>query len=70
MKALLLSFALIMLFHFGIAQRPVVVSVFNESTAIPFTTFFTKPVHPGLQFGTEFNYRKTERNRTFQTANT
>lgn len=69
MKAILLSFTLILLFNFGIAQHPVVVSFFNESTAIPFTTFITKPLHPGVQLGTEFNYRKTERSRTFQTVN-
>jgi hypothetical protein len=68
MKALLLFFSLIMLFHFGIAQHPVVFSVFNESTAIPFTTFFTTPAHPGVQLGTEFNYRNTEKSRTFQSA--
>lgn len=56
----------------AIAQKtpwPLNISVFNESTTIPFTTFFTLPVHPGLQVGTEFNYRIKTRTRFFQTVN-
>lgn len=48
---------------------PVNVSVLNESTSIPFTRFFTVPVHPGMQLGTEFNYRNKSHSRLFQTAN-
>jgi hypothetical protein len=48
---------------------PINVSIFNESTAIPFTRFFTTPVHPGIQLGTEFNYKMKEHSRLFQTAN-
>lgn len=48
---------------------PINISLFNESTAIPFTRFFTTPVHPGLQLGTEFNYNAKENSRLFQTAN-
>lgn len=53
------------------AQRPfpVNVSVFNESTALPFTRLITVPIHPGLQLGTEFNYRETQNARLFQTVN-
>lgn len=36
------------------AQQAVTVSVFNESTTIPFTTFINSPLHPGVQVGTEF----------------
>jgi len=50
-------------------EIPINVSFFNESTAIPFTRFFTSPVHPGIQVGTEFDYRKKEHSRLFQTAN-
>lgn len=54
-----------------LAQRPVPVniSVFNEATALPFTKLITIPVHPGLQLGTEFNYRERAFTRLFQTAN-
>lgn len=48
---------------------PISISVFNESTAIPFTKFFTLPVHPGVQVGTEFNYHNKKVNRVYQTAN-
>lgn len=48
---------------------PINVAVFNEATAVPFTTFITTPIHPGLQVGTEFNYNKKEHTRLFQTAN-
>jgi hypothetical protein len=48
---------------------PINVSIFNESTAIPFTRFVTTPIHPGLQLGTEFNYKVKEHSRLFQTAN-
>lgn len=45
------------------------ISLFNESTAIPFTRFFTTPIHPGLQIGTEFTYLNKKRSRLFQTVN-
>jgi hypothetical protein len=48
---------------------PINISLFNESTAIPFTRFFTTPIHPGIQIGTEINYRLKEHSRLFQTAN-
>lgn len=48
---------------------PINVSLLNESTAIPYTRFITLPVHPGIQVGTECNYRNKEHSRLFQTAN-
>ncbi len=48
---------------------PLNVSLFNESTTIPYTSFFSVPIHPGLQIGTEFNYAVKDRTRLFQTAN-
>ena len=48
---------------------PINISLFNESTAIPFTKFVTTPIHPGLQAGTEFVYKTKEHSRLFQTAN-
>lgn len=48
---------------------PINVSIFNESTTIPFTRLITTPIHPGLQLGTEFNYKVKEHTRLFQTAN-
>jgi len=48
---------------------PINLTFFNESTAIPFTSFFTTPVHPGIQIGTEFNFKEKPQTRFFQTAN-
>ena len=48
---------------------PINISLFNESTAIPFTRFVTTPIHPGILVGTEFNYRANDHSRLFQTAN-
>ncbi|KJD35650.1 hypothetical protein PW52_07840 [Tamlana sedimentorum] len=48
---------------------PINISFFNESTAVPFTRFITTPIHPGIQLGTEFNYKVKEHSRLFQTAN-
>lgn len=48
---------------------PVTISVFNEATALPFTRFFTTPIHPGIQMGTEWNYKQGAHGRLFQTAN-
>lgn len=48
---------------------PIHVSIFNESTAIPFTRFVTTPIHPGIQLGTECNYQSSNHSRLFQTAN-
>jgi hypothetical protein len=45
------------------------ISAFNEATAVPFTRFFTTPIHPGIQVGTEFNYNAKKHGRLFQTAN-
>lgn len=43
-------------------------SLFNESTAIPFTRFFTTPVHPGIQLGTEFPWKEGRLSRLYATA--
>ncbi len=48
---------------------PITLSFFNEATAIPFTRFFTIPIHPGVQFGTEIDYTQKRHFRVFQTAN-
>lgn len=48
---------------------PIITSLYNESTAIPFTGFITIPIHPGVQLGTEYNYIDNESSRLFQTAN-
>lgn len=47
----------------------ITISTFNESTAIPFTRFITFPFHPGVQIGTEIDYRSQKHSRLFQTCN-
>lgn len=44
-------------------------SLFNESTAVPFTRFMTLPIHPGIRMGTEFRYTNKVRNHWLQTVN-
>lgn len=69
------KFLLILLFAgstvlFGKGKAiPLNISLFNESTGIPFTLFLTTPIHPGLQLGTDFNHRVKKHSRLFQTAN-
>lgn len=58
-----------LLLHGQRNARPVTISLLNESTAIPFTRFMTTPFHPGIQIGTEFNFREMEHFRIFQTVN-
>lgn len=48
---------------------PLCISAFNESTAIPFTRFVTRPIHPGIQAGTEFDYSSKLHHRWYQTFN-
>lgn len=72
MKKNLLLFCLLTISMVLKAQNksiPISISVFNESTAIPFTRFITTPIHPGIQLGTEFNYKIKKHSRLFQTAN-
>jgi hypothetical protein len=69
-KKLMLLILFLPMYLYGQKKTfPVNASLFNESTAIPYTRFFTVPVHPGLQLGTEFNYKEKEHSRYFQTAN-
>jgi hypothetical protein len=48
---------------------PLRLTVGNESTAIPFTRFFTVPVHPSVQAGTDFTYRNLTHSTLYQTVN-
>lgn len=43
--------------HLTRGQQAVTISVFNEATGIPFTTFINTPIHPGIQIGTEFDWK-------------
>jgi hypothetical protein len=43
-------------------------SVYNQSTAIPFTRFVTTPVHPGFQVAAEFDLNDRPYGRAFTAA--
>lgn len=66
---LILLFTSPLLLRAQSGQIPVNISMFNEATAIPFTRLITTPIHPGIQLGTEFDYRHRTHSRFFQTAN-
>jgi hypothetical protein len=69
-KTVLLILTFIPLLTFSqVKSIPINLLFFNESTAIPFTKLLTTPVHPGIQIGTEFNYKEKPHTRLFQTAN-
>lgn len=62
-------FAFCMVSVFGQKYFPLTVALGNEATAIPYTRFFTTPIHPTLQIGTEFMYKQGPHFRFYQTAN-
>lgn len=67
---LLLFFGLLHLYCLGQQKTiPINISLFNESTAIPFTRLITTPIHPGIQIGTEFQLKSGTKTRSFLTAN-
>lgn len=47
------------------SQQPLTISIFNESTTIPYSTLFNTPVHPGVQIGTEFDWREGKHFRLY-----
>ena len=53
---------------FGQTNFPIKLAVSNETTAIPFTMFFTTPVHPTIQIGTEYYYKIGYKHNFYQTA--
>ncbi|UOY08000.1 hypothetical protein L0P88_05465 [Muricauda sp. SCSIO 64092] len=47
------------------SQRPVTLSIFNESTAVPYDHLITAPIHPGIQIGTEFHWKESKHFRLY-----
>jgi len=69
-KRILTVILLVPILLFGQTKSvPVNISVFNEATAVPYSRFITTPIHPGIQIGTEFNFKTKKHGRLFQTAN-
>src|SRR5690606_15880020 len=50
-------------------SMPVNISIFSESTSMPFTRFLTTPFHPGIQIGTEFEGRTMNQWRFYPSIN-
>lgn len=57
------------IFAFTQSHFPIKLAISNESTAIPYTKFFTRPIHPTLQVGTEYIYINKLHSEFYQTAN-
>ena len=36
------------------SEMPISLSVYNESVSMPFTNWWSDPIHPGIELGTEF----------------
>jgi hypothetical protein len=66
-----------MLCHSGVAPaiwsqpggQPIVISLFNESTRMPFSALLEGPFHPGLAAGTEFSWKESKRFRLYPSVN-
>lgn len=73
MKKKLLIFALILWIPSSLvtaqSKIPLKLAISNEATAIPFKRFFTTPVHPCFQAGTEFLHKSGPHYEFYQTAN-
>jgi hypothetical protein len=52
-----------------IKNLPIELSLFSESTAIPFTKVLPTPIHPGIQVGTLLRYTNKFTHRIFQSIN-
>ncbi|UZR98303.1 hypothetical protein [Chondrinema litorale] len=50
-------------------KLPIKFSLFNESTSIPFTGLINTPIHPGIQVGTEFEWKETNKIRLYPSVN-
>ena len=48
---------------------PIRLLVGNEATAVPYTSIWSRPVHPTFQLGTEFRYNSNPKHYLYQTIN-
>ncbi len=70
-KILFLLLAVISILTLGKinAQNPVEISVFNESTGVPFSGLSLKPLHPGVQIGTDVSWHESQHHKTYLSIN-
>lgn len=62
----------ILIFFFpqiNVSQQAISVSVFSESTSVPFTKIIDKPLHPGIQMGTDFSWQEGKNVRLYPSIN-
>lgn len=57
------------LFHYGTAQNPVTIAVFNESTSMPLSSPRVRTFHPGILLGSDIAWHETQRNKTYFSIN-
>lgn len=72
MKSLLAAIILVFIFSFlGYGQKkpPVKIALINEATAVPFYRIINTPIHPGLQVGTEFEWKESRTLRLYPAVN-
>lgn len=75
MDKVILCMLPILLFAFGSqhlqaqSKMPVKVSIFSESTSVPFSNFLPGPFHPGVQVGTEFGWKESNHFRLYPAVN-
>lgn len=48
---------------------PFTFSILNEATSIPFTQFYTTPVHPGIEAGPEFRLNHSNKHYVYVSVN-
>ena len=51
------------------AQHPIEIAIFNESTSVPFSGLALKPLHPGIQIGTDIPWKESQYHKTYLSIN-
>lgn len=67
------GFILCLLIFFSVdkvlAQRAFEIAVFNESTSVPFSGVALRPLHPGVQIGTDIPWHESKNHKTYISLN-
>lgn len=53
----------------GQSEIPIRLSIYNESTSMPFSTWPAGPVHPGIQVGAEYPWKESDQYRLYPAIN-
>lgn len=68
-RFVLLGILLFLPFRKVYSQKPIEIAVFNESTSVPFSGVAMRPLHPGVQVGTDIPWHESEHHKTFLSIN-